>query len=57
MEILLDRRAVKQIRLSAQDAVEELEETARLFLLLRHEKVRCLTPDQVAEIARRFGAP
>lgn len=42
---------------AAQDAIEELEETARLFLLLRHEKVRGLTPAQVAEIARRFGAP
>jgi 3-dehydro-4-phosphotetronate decarboxylase len=38
---------------SATDAIEELEETARLFLLLRHERVRTLTPDQVAE--RRFG--
>ena len=41
---------------AAQDAIEELEETARLFLLLRHDKVRGLTPDQVAELQRRFGA-
>jgi len=40
---------------AATDAVEELEETARLFLLLRNEKVRALTPDQVAELRRRFG--
>ena len=35
---------------AAADAVEELEATAKLFLLLRHEKVRCLTPEQVAEL-------
>jgi len=34
-------------------AVEELEETARLFLLLRGRKVRWLTPEQAAEIRRR----
>jgi len=31
---------------AATDAVEELEETARLFLLLRNERIRMLTPDQ-----------
>ncbi len=40
---------------AAQDAVEELEETARLFLMLRHERVRQLTPEQVAELRSRFG--
>ena len=40
---------------AAQDAIEELEETARLFLMLRHEPVRALTPDQVADLRRRFG--
>lgn len=40
---------------AAQDAIEELEETARLFLMLRHERVRTLTPEQVAELQRRFG--
>jgi len=35
---------------AAADAVEELEATAKLFLLLRHEKLRCLTPAQVAEL-------
>lgn len=38
---------------AAQDAVEELEETAKLFLLLRGERVRPLTEAQVAELKRR----
>jgi len=38
----------------AADAVEELEATAKLFLLLRHEKVRCLTPDQVADLRKKY---
>ncbi|MEZ5815871.1 MAG: aldolase [Hyphomicrobiaceae bacterium] len=40
---------------AAQDAVEELEETAKLFLMLRGEKVRTLTDAQVAELRNRFG--
>lgn len=39
---------------AATDAIEELEETARLFWILRGERVASLTPDQVAEIERRF---
>lgn len=42
---------------SLEDAVyatEELEETARLFLMLRDHKTRPLTPEQVAELCRRF---
>jgi ribulose-5-phosphate 4-epimerase/fuculose-1-phosphate aldolase len=39
---------------AAQDAIEELEETARLFLMLRSEKLRILTHDQVADLRRRF---
>jgi 3-dehydro-4-phosphotetronate decarboxylase len=39
---------------AATDAVEELEETARLYLMLRHDKIRTLTPDQVSELQRRF---
>lgn len=35
-------------------ATEELEETAKLFLLLRGENPRALTPDQVAELEARF---
>ena len=36
-------------------ATEELEETARLFLLLRNLNPRMLSPDQVADLARVFG--
>lgn len=35
-------------------ATEELEETARLYLLLRGQHPRCLTPEQVAELEARF---
>jgi 3-dehydro-4-phosphotetronate decarboxylase len=38
---------------AATDAIEELEATAKLYLLLRHEKVRCLTPDQVAQLREK----
>ncbi len=41
---------------AATDAIEELEETARLVLLLRGEKLRVLTAEQVAELKRRFPA-
>lgn len=39
---------------AAASAIEELEETARLHLLLRGHPTRFLTPDQVAELRRRF---
>jgi len=39
---------------SAADAVEELEETARLFLLLRGQVTRPLTTDQVDALNRRY---
>ena len=39
---------------AAQDAIEELEETARLFLMLRHEKLKLLNPDQIADLQRRY---
>lgn len=39
---------------AAVDAIEELEATARLHLLLRGERVRPLDPAQVAELRRRF---
>lgn len=39
---------------AAQDAIEELEETAKLYLLLRGERVRALTDEQVSELQRRF---
>lgn len=35
-------------------ATEELEETAKLFLLLRHVETRPLNAEQVAELHRRF---
>jgi ribulose-5-phosphate 4-epimerase/fuculose-1-phosphate aldolase len=41
---------------AAVNAIEELEETAKLFLLLRQEKTRFLTAEQVAEVRRRFPA-
>jgi len=37
---------------AAADAVEELEATARLYLLLQGLRVRTLTPEQVAEIRK-----
>ena len=39
---------------AATDAIEELEETARLYLLLRGADIRPLTAEQVAEIRNRF---
>src|SRR5262249_31770950 len=39
---------------AAGNAIEELEETAKLFLLLRGSKVRLLTPEQVAEVRAAF---
>lgn len=39
---------------SAADAAEELEETARLFLMLRGQPVRLLTVDQADDLARKF---
>ena len=39
---------------SAVYATEELEETARLYLMLRGERLRLLTPDQVAELYLKY---
>ena len=39
----------------AQYATEELEETARLFLLLQTHALRTLTPAQVADLRTRFN--
>ena len=39
---------------SAVYATEELEETARLYLILRHEKLKLLTAEQVDDLGRRF---
>jgi len=38
-------------------AMEELEETAKLALLLRGQNPRCLTPGQVAALRARFPKP
>jgi 3-dehydro-4-phosphotetronate decarboxylase len=42
---------------AAVNAVEELEETARLYLLLHGRPTRYLTPEQVADLRRRFPSP
>lgn len=39
---------------AAVDAIEELEASARLYLLLRKEKLRCLSEAQVTELRRRY---
>ncbi len=39
---------------AAADAIEELEATARIYLLLRGEKIRPLGAAQVAELRRRY---
>lgn len=41
---------------AAADAIEELEATARLYLLLRHERLRGLNEEQVVELRRRYPA-
>lgn len=49
MEIVLDKRAVKQIRLSAQDAIEEGDTES-----LRDDILDSFSEDQVEEIERRI---
>src|SRR6476620_4105319 len=49
MEIHLDKRAVWQIRLSAQDAIEEGDTES-----LREDILEAFTEDQVEEIERRL---
>ena len=51
MEIYLDKRAVKQIRLSAQEAIEEDDMES-----LREDTLEAFTEDQVEEIERRLDA-
>ncbi len=41
---------------AAADAVEELEATAKLYLLLRGQRMRTLTPEQAADIKQRYPA-
>jgi ribulose-5-phosphate 4-epimerase/fuculose-1-phosphate aldolase len=40
---------------AASAAIEELEETAKLFLLLQGQRMRVLTPQQVDTLRQRFG--
>src|SRR5579863_4394025 len=49
MEITLDKRAVRQIRLSAQDAIEEGDTET-----LREDILEAFTEEQVEEIERRL---
>jgi hypothetical protein len=51
MEIHLDKRAVKQIRLSAADAIEEGDTEA-----LREDVLEAFTEEQVEEIERRIDS-
>jgi hypothetical protein len=51
MEIHLDKRAVKQIRLSAADAIEEGDTEA-----LREDVLEAFTEEQVEEIERRLDS-
>ena len=40
---------------NAQYATEELEETAKLFLMLQNQALRLLTPEQIADLRHRFN--
>lgn len=40
---------------NAQYATEELEETAKLFLLLQNQALRLLTTEQITDLRRRFN--
>ncbi len=40
---------------NAQYATEELEETAKLFLMLQNQALRLLTPEQVSDLRRRVA--
>ena len=51
MEILLDKRAVRQIRLSAVDAIEEGD-----IETLREDILEAFTEEQVEEIERRLDS-
>ena len=41
---------------AAADAIEELEATAQLYLMLRGSRVRTLSPEQTADLERRYPA-
>jgi 3-dehydro-4-phosphotetronate decarboxylase len=42
---------------AAVNAAEELEETAKLYLLLHHRPTRFLTSDQVAKLTKKYPIP
>jgi len=42
---------------AAADAVEELEATAKLWLMVRHERLRALTQAQLDDLAARYPRP
>ena len=48
---------VRDTLTAAVNASEELEETAKLYMLLRGLNPRLLSPAQVAELGRAFGGP
>lgn len=41
---------------AAVNAIEELEQTAKVLILLRGSRVRVLSDEQVAELKRRFAS-
>lgn len=51
MEIFLDKRAVKQIRISAQDAIDEGDVDT-----LREDILEAFSEDQIEEIERRIDS-
>jgi len=51
MELYLDKRAVKQIRLSAQESIEEGDSES-----LREDILEAFTEEQVEEIERRLDS-
>src|SRR5436190_17645483 len=51
MEIFLDKRAVRQIRISSQDAIEEGDTET-----LREDVLEAFTEEQVEEIERRLDS-
>lgn len=51
MEIFLDKRAVKQIRTSAQDAIDEGDTET-----LREDIIEAFSDDQIEEIERRVDS-
>lgn len=39
----------------AVQAIEELEETAKLYLMLKDRSIRCLTDSQISDLRQKFG--